>query len=496
MSDSLIIDAGTSSIRGILFDVNHQIVHIASQKYFMDVSEDGTAIQKAEHYKECLTRIMKESAGWAANHHDKINRIALTAGRSSVLAVDEKGNALGPIMMWYDKRPQKLCDWLNDRYGDVIYSITGMYARPMFSAPKMKWLKENEPQIYEQSYKLVGIQDYLIFLLTGEWVTDLTFASRTNLLDLNRNCWSEEMLNIFGIDRQKLCRLVLPGSEVGTLKSIWNDDGMSDLVKVYTAGGDQQCAALGQGLVNAEKIGINNGTASYVTACCRTRMRDDDSVVHVNKGIIDGSWMMEASNMATGSVYDWMRKVFFDADNDSYSIQAINQALEKSKPGADGIIAWPYLAGKGMPDWDSHKAGGLMNLKLSSTRENIVRAFLEALIFEVADCYRRIEGMVGKPKEIQISGGLSKLSLFNQLLANVLNREVVTVSCKETTGMGAYIAMLLGCGELDEENIDQMILQEKTAVYKPEKEQVALYEALETKRRKAEKMMPFGLISL
>lgn len=138
---SLIIDAGTSSIRGIIFDTDHQIVHIASQRYFMDVSEDGTALQKAESYQVCLEKMMQECAEWAAGRKGKIHRIALTAGRSSVLPVDEKGDPLGPIMMWYDKRPQDICDRLNADYGDEIYRVTGMYARPMFSAPKMRWLK-------------------------------------------------------------------------------------------------------------------------------------------------------------------------------------------------------------------------------------------------------------------------------------------------------------------------------------------------------------------
>ena len=301
---SLIIDAGTSSIRGIIFDTDHQIVHIASQRYFMDVSEDGTALQKAECYQVCLEKMMQECAEWAAGRKGKMHRIALTAGRSSVLPVDEKGDPLGPIMMWYDKRPQDICDRLNADYGDEIYRVTGMYARPMFSAPKMRWLKENYPAVYEQSHKLVGIQDYLIFLLTGEWVTDLTFASRTNLLDLNSNRWSDRMLEIFGIDEQKLCRLVEPGSEVGILKKSWQNRGFDTETKIYTAGGDQQCSAIGQGLLASGKIGINNGTASYVAACSRRRLEDKEKVIHVNKGAVLGTWIMEASNMGTGSVYD------------------------------------------------------------------------------------------------------------------------------------------------------------------------------------------------
>lgn len=124
----------------------------------------------------------------------------------------------------------------------------------------------------------------MIFLLTGEWVTDLTFASRTNLLDLNSNCWSERMLEIFGVDEQKLCRLVEPGSEVGVLKESWQNRGFDRKTKIYTAGGDQQCSAIGQGLLASGKIGINNGTASYVAVCSRSRLEDKEKVIHVNKG--------------------------------------------------------------------------------------------------------------------------------------------------------------------------------------------------------------------
>lgn len=495
MKYSLIIDTGTSSMRGILFGEEHNILYVSRQKYFMAFSDGGAAEQEASVYKVCMERILEDCAAYAKDHNGEIVRMALTSQRSSVLPVDRQGQPLAPIMMWYDKRPQSICDRLNISFGAEIYAVTGMYARPMFSAPKMRWLKENAHEIYEKAYKLVGIQDYLIYLLTGEWVTDLTFASRTNLLDVANKRWSDRMLEIFGIDPDKLCRLISPGERAGRLAKQYCTDGMAPDAMVFSAGGDQQCSAIGQGLYDRKMIGITNGTASYVAVCRKERLFDAKSTIHINCGAVAESWLMEASNMGTGSVYDWVRNLLYgDADSEK-SIDMMNQALESTGIGAGGIIAFPYLAGKGMPDWNTDKAGCILNLRLSSTKADIARAFLEGLAFEISDCYERMEDMAGVPELIQTSGGLSNLPMFNQMLADILNRSVTAVSCRETTGVGAYIVLLLSCGGIGEKDIDSLLLRENPVTYRPDVDHVQQYEALRSKRWWIEENLPFGAIN-
>lgn len=492
MKYSLIIDTGTSSMRGILFGEEHSILYVSRQKYFMALTEGGAAEQEASVYKACLENILKDCADYAVHHQSEIDRIALTSQRSSVLAVDREGHALAPVMMWYDKRPQYICDQLNEAFGSEIYEVTGMYARPMFSAPKMRWLKENAGEIYENAFKLAGIQDYLIYLLTGEWVTDRTFGSRTNLMDLAKGQWSDRMLAVFGIDRDKLCRLISPGDEAGKLAAHYWMDGIAKEAGVFSAGGDQQCSAIGQGLYGRRMIGVTNGTASYVAVCRKEWLWDAEHAIHINRGAVCGSWLMEASNMGTGSVYDWVRHLLYEDADSENSIAMMNTALEQTDIGAGGIIAFPYLAGKGMPDWDTNQWGCLLNLGLASSRADIARAFLEGLAFEISECYERMEAAAGVPEMIQVSGGLSGLPMFNQMLADILNRTVTTVSCRETTGVGAYIVLLLACGDIEEKDIDGLVLRENPKDYEPEAGHVQQYAALRKKRRRIEAGMPFG----
>ena len=381
------------------------------------------------------------------------------------------------------------------QYGNEIYDVTGMYARPMFSASKMRWLKENRPDIYDAAYKLVGIQDYLIFHLTGEWVTDRSFASRTNLMDLERGEWSERMLDVFGIDRNKLCRLIAPGEKVGRLNERYVRPGMSCYAEVYSSGGDQQCSALGQGLFNKEMIGITNGTASYVVICGKHRIYDKNRVIHINFGAIEDSWMAEVSNMGTGSVYDWVRHLLYENEDTEQSIEAMNDALVKTQIGAGGIIAFPYLAGKGMPDWHTGKAGCLLNLRLSSKREDIARAFMEGLAFEIGQCYERLEEISGRPEMIQVSGGVSGSPMFNQMLADILNRKLTVVSCRETTAVGAYMVMMLSCGGISEQDMESLLIKDESADYWPDKGNARIYSLLGQKRKMIEAQMPFTLIA-
>jgi sugar (pentulose or hexulose) kinase len=207
------------------------------------------------------------------------------------------------------------------------------------------------------------------------------------------------------------------------------------------------------------------------------------------------SWLMEASNLGTGSVYDWLRNLLYGNDLTGQSLEIMNQELENTEIGADGIIAYPYLAGKGMPEWSNQKTGCILNLKISSKKPDIARAFLEGLAFEVSECYTRMENIAGKPETVQVSGGLSNFPLFNQMLADMLNRTITAVACSETTARGAYIVLMLSCGAITEKDMDSILDKGEPVVYVPNLKNIELYSKLRRKRKNIEKQMPFEEIS-
>ena len=195
MTDAiLVIDTGSSSMRGILFDCSGEIRFSHQIKYTMTVGADDSAVMDAEVFTRCLREIACRTAEELQKHDYRLLALSLDSQRSSVLAVDGRIRPLHPILMWYDKRCADICSSFSDDVLRIIYDRCGMRLTQVSSAPKMLWMKRNLPHIYESAHKLIGIHDYLLYTLTGELVTDATCACRTALMDIRTFRWSEKAI--------------------------------------------------------------------------------------------------------------------------------------------------------------------------------------------------------------------------------------------------------------------------------------------------------------
>ena len=202
----LVIDVGTSSMRGILYRENTDKIAYCQIKYHPRYHANGELEQAAEEFEKSCLLIIREISARAKEKKKEIHAVALTAQRSSVVPVDGKGIPLMPVIMWQDTRNHDTCKEL-ETYQSEIVKRSGARINTVFSGGKMSWLKQTRPDIYQKAEKLVNIPEYLIHLMTGEYVTDHTYGSRSNLMNLETCCWDSVLLDIFGIDRKKLCRL-------------------------------------------------------------------------------------------------------------------------------------------------------------------------------------------------------------------------------------------------------------------------------------------------
>lgn len=250
----LVIDVGTSSMRGILFTHTGQLLTEKQIFYSVSYLENSWAEQEASDWENALYEIIKTVAGEADKNQWNIDAVTITSQRSSVIPVDMSIHPLCSAIMWQDKRTNDICERLAP-LNDIIFALCGSRVNPVFSASKMTWIKENRPEIFKKTYKFLVIPDYLIYLMTGELRTDYTYGSRSLLMNIHNHQWDSELLNIFQVDKEKLCDLIEPGSICGKItKEFAELTGCPEGIPVITSGGDQQCGAIGQGVVKRYSV--------------------------------------------------------------------------------------------------------------------------------------------------------------------------------------------------------------------------------------------------
>lgn len=434
----LVIDTGSSSMRGILFDYSGSICFIHQTKYTMTVGADNSATMDASIFTDCLKEICLEAAREIQQKNYNLRGISLDSQRSSVLAVDNQIRPLHPILMWYDKRCADICCSFPKETLNTIYNRCGMRLTPVSSAPKMLWMKQNLPRIYASAYKLIGIHDYLLYTITGKLVTDAACACRTALMDIRTFDWSDELLAIFEIDRKKLCPIVSSGTIIGSVSAAFSAETGLPPVPVVSSGGDQQCCLAGQGLLENGTISINSGSASYLAIPVTAPIGDPNAEVNLSAFHGDTPWVLEAANMGSGTLYQWFNRNFYHGGADDKDTTLINQEVSAQPPGCDGLICFADFAGRGCPDTNPHARGLFTNIGLQHTRGSFARAILEGICFDICRCIRYIEELGIPIRQIQSTGGLTKFSVFNQILADMSGKEVSVRSNPEATATGAF----------------------------------------------------------
>ena len=434
----LILDIGTSSMRGILMDCQGNVLKSYQKKYALTYTPDGGVLMEMKQLDAALEMCLKEIGSFCAAEQSWPFGISVTAQRSSVIPMGEDGHPIGNAMMWQDKRCASLIEELKPNVSQ-IYGICGMRPSPVFSAPKMQYMKIHMPGIYERAEKLIGFQEYVLHYLTGKYVTDTSIASRTCLYDLWLEDWSEEMLSLFGIDREKLCALAPVGSVIGeTTLYVGNLLGTKDRIPVVSAGGDQQCAALGM-QAEEESLICNMGTGAYVIAMTSRPVVDPKMRVNCNVGPIKDVWILEGMVPSAGTTLDWLCNTFYGHLDKEEALCILLKEAEEIPKGAHGMCFMNALAGTGTPEWNPMQKGSFTNILLQHGRGDFVRAGLEGMIRDVAGCVESVEAMLPRQSmSLKAAGGLSKSEFLIGMLEDMLGRKVQPADESEATAMGAF----------------------------------------------------------
>jgi xylulokinase/glycerol kinase len=441
------LDIGTTGCRSIIYDKNGNSLIQTYEEYQSIYLSPRWIDHDPSTWLNAIENTLSEAVKSLDLDSDQIAAISVTSQRATFTPVDKDGNYLANAMLWQDKRAIKEAQYLEKEFGEYfIYEKTGLKIDPYFTLPKILWLKENKKEIYESAYKFLFVQDLAINKLTGEFVTDWTQASRSMLFNIDSLEWDYEFAEKVGIDKDKLPKAVPPGSIAGDLTSEMSEKlGINEGTPVIAAGGDQQCAAIGLGVVESKLVLANTGTGSFVLAHSENPAKDKKRRVICSASAIPGKWVLEAGIFTTGSIYRWFRDNFGVLENklgkdlDISSYEILNAEAKKAPIGSNGLVLLPHFAASAAPYWNPEARGVLYGLELGHKRSSVIRSFLEGIALEIQKNLEIMQLITTDMEEIRVSGGTAKSSVFNQIQSNVYGKPVIRTKSEETSGLGAAI---------------------------------------------------------
>lgn len=469
----LVLDVGTSSMRGILFSAEGAQLASEQRLYRADYMDNGWVEQDPHDWETAMCDILRTVSEKAEAQKIQIDGISITSQRSSVIPVDKSIRPLCRAIMWQDKRTGGICRELEPE-NERIVRLCGSTVNPVFTASKMTWIRRERPDIYEKTYKFIVIPDYLIYLLTGNLCTDYTYGSRSLLMNIRTHQWDDELLGLFEVEKEKLCPLVEPGSVCGYLsQDAAKRTGCPQGIPVITAGGDQQCGAIGQGVVKEGVLSVTAGTGGFLITAVEGVPKELKADVICNDSSLKNQYMLESSVLTCSSAFDWFLRNFYE--NCTYD--EINRIVEETAVGANSVVCVPYFQGRGAPDWNSQAKAVFSNITLHTEKADLLRALLEGICYEIANGIDTMKKYVDI-QSILINGGLTNSEVFNHIQCDVYGTDLVRRGKSDATARGALMVALqrLGVYETAADAFEVIGNQGEVRCYHPNQENVEKYQ--------------------
>lgn len=478
------IDLGTSATKTVLFDENGTVIASASREYPMYQPQNGWAEQKPEDWREAaletITRVVKESGV----DKDEIKGIGISGQMHGLVMLDENNEVIRPSIIWCDQRTAKECEEITEKVGkERLIEITANPALTGFTASKILWVRNHEPENYAKCRHILLPKDYVRLILTGEYATEVSDASGMQLLDVPNRCWSDEVLEKLDIDKRMLAKVYESPEVTGTiLPEIAAVTGLSEKTVVVGGAGDNAAAAVGTGVVKDGRAFTTIGTSGVVFAHSKNVTIDPKGRVHTFCCAVPGCWHVMGVTQGAGLSLQWFRNNFCqdymekakEEGCDAYDY--INRDVESVSLGADRLIYLPYLMGERTPHLDPDCRGVFFGLSAIHTRKHMLRAVMEGVSYSMKDCNDILKEMGVEVDDMMACGGGGRSAVWRQMLADMYGCTVKTVTAKEGPALGVAILAGVGAGIYDsvEAACEKMIHTDKSC--DPIPEHTAKYE--------------------
>lgn len=434
------VDLGTSSVKILVMDAEGNIIKETTNHYPLNFPKPLWSEQNPQDWLEQSLIGIKESI--ASLDASKVDAIGFSGQMHGLVLLDEHDSVIRPAILWNDQRSTKETDYLNEEIGiDRLTNYTGNIAFPGFTAPKLLWVKENEPEHFERIRKIMLPKDYLAYKMTGSFSTDYADASGTLYLDVESKEWSKSMMDIMGISEKVLPKLYESYESIGLLNKDVSEYLGTGAVKVIIGSGDQACAAVGGGVVSKGRCTISLGTSGVVFIHSDTFIKDPNNGLHAFCHANGDYHLMGCMLSAAGSLKWWVEEVL---KSDDYN-HLVDEASDV--PIDNGLYFLPYLMGERSPHNDPDARGVFWGLNLTHGRAGMTRAVIEGVSFALRDSFEIVKSLDQPVDEIRINGGGSKNDFWCQMIADVLGTKVVRLETDAGPAYGAAILAAVGAGK-------------------------------------------------
>ncbi len=443
------IDTSTTSSKALLIDQNGEVVAVASSPHTLQTPKPLWSEQNPLEWWEAVSVSIKSVLEKAGVGGESVSAVGLTGQMHGLVLLDETGSVLRPAILWNDQRTQAQCDEIHARIGkERFIQITGNVALTGFTAPKILWVAQNEPEVYARAKHVLLPKDYIRLKLTGEYAMDKADGAGTVLFDLKARNWSAEVLAALEIpaawmpptyEGPEFTGKITPEAAALT--------GLKAGTPVAAGGGDQAAGAVGMGVVTPGIVGLTVGTSGVVFATTPSALVEPAGRLHAFCHAVPGMWHFMGVMLSAAGSLQWYR----DTLAPGVSFDDLVKEAESIPAGSEGLQFLPYLSGERTPHPDPLARGAFIGLTVRHGRGHLTRAVLEGVAFGLKDSFTLIQNAgLGEITQVRASGGGTKSALWRQILASVLEAELVTVNTTEGAAYGAALLAGVGAGHWPE----------------------------------------------
>lgn len=433
------IDLGTSAVKLLLMDEKGTIHRVVSKEYPLYFPHPGWSEQNPKDwYEKTLEGIRELTEGVEKR---EVAGIGCGGQMHGLVVLDGCDQVIRPAILWNDGRTAKQTEYLNQVIGkETLSKYTANIAFAGFTAPKLLWMQEEEPEHFAKIAKIMLPKDYLSYRLSGVHCTDYSDASGMLLLDVEHKCWSKEMMEICHVREEQLPKLFESYEAVGTLKPrLAKELGLSDQVKIVAGAGDNAAAAVGTGTVGDGRCNISLGTSGTIFISSRTFGVDRHNALH-SFAHADGYYHLMGCMLSAAACNKWWMEEI---------LKTVDYGAEQEKIcrlGENRVYYLPYLMGERSPHNDPDARACFIGMSMDTTREEMTQAVLEGVAFALRDSLEVAKSLGVQLTRTRICGGGAKSTLWKQIIANVMNLKVDMIESEEGPGLGGAMLAAVGCG--------------------------------------------------
>lgn len=439
--DYIGIDLGTSAVKLLLMGGDGTIRNVVSREYPIYFPRSGWSEQRPEDWWSAVQDGLKALlTGFDAK---QVAGISFGGQMHGLVMLDAEDRVIRPAILWNDGRTAEQTAWLNDTVGkETLSACTANIAFAGFTAPKLLWVREKEPENFARIAKIMLPKDYIAYQLTGVHSTDYSDASGMLLLDVEHKCWSEKMLELCGVEKSWLPALFESYQPTGTVKpALAAQLGLESNCVVAAGAGDNAAAAVGTGTVGEGRCNVSLGTSGTIFISSRSFRVDSRNALHAFDHA-DGQYHLMGCMLSAASCNQWWMDSIIGTKD-----YAAEQAGMEERLGENSTFFLPYLMGERSPHNDPKARGMFIGMSMDTTRRDMTQAIMEGVSFGIRDSFEVAKALGIQLDSTRICGGGAKSALWRKMIANILNLRVERVASEEGPGLGAAMLAAVACGE-------------------------------------------------